>query len=493
MSITPKAPSGGVTDTERLLADLCNRSFLRLWSYANPYKDDGHEFCDVLAVFENHAFIFFDRAKQLPSLLELEEPAVQWERWKRVVIEAQTKTAHGAERYLRSGRKLYLDAKRQRPFPVPLSPETMIVHKIIVAHGAAEACKNFSDSNVYGSLAVSYGRMDREVSFPFMISLDKANPVHVFDSHNLPIVLGELDTVTDFSAYLDAKLQAVMKFELLSYCGEEDLLANYWRNFDKGTKRHFIGVKQPDINALMVGEGEWEDLIKLPQYNATTLANKHSYLWDEVIDRTCDNWLQGRLLGDTDLLNQRSAIHEMAKEPRFMRRAIVERMYKSINAFPNERNRLSRLMSFYPSHNEEKGYVFLQLWVPPQQRGHEAEFRAKRQEVLRIACGVTKNKMPHLNTIVGIAIEPPKLTRMIGEDFVLLDCRNWTDTLRKEYEELNKSWEFYETSALNRYEETVTEFVQPSSPVRVAQRRKVGRNERCPCGSGKKYKNCCGA
>jgi len=23
--------------------------------------------------------------------------------------------------------------------------------------------------------------------------------------------------------------------------------------------------------------------------------------------------------------------------------------------------------------------------------------------------------------------------------------------------------------------------------------KKVGRNEKCPCGSGKKYKNCCGA
>jgi uncharacterized protein len=25
------------------------------------------------------------------------------------------------------------------------------------------------------------------------------------------------------------------------------------------------------------------------------------------------------------------------------------------------------------------------------------------------------------------------------------------------------------------------------------RRRKIGRNERCPCGSGKKYKNCCGS
>jgi preprotein translocase subunit SecA len=38
--------------------------------------------------------------------------------------------------------------------------------------------------------------------------------------------------------------------------------------------------------------------------------------------------------------------------------------------------------------------------------------------------------------------------------------------------------------------------VQPEKPRGVTYRRqlpKVGRNEPCPCGSGKKYKNCCGA
>ena len=29
-------------------------------------------------------------------------------------------------------------------------------------------------------------------------------------------------------------------------------------------------------------------------------------------------------------------------------------------------------------------------------------------------------------------------------------------------------------------------------PRKVAASQKVGRNEPCPCGSGKKYKNCCG-
>ncbi len=34
---------------------------------------------------------------------------------------------------------------------------------------------------------------------------------------------------------------------------------------------------------------------------------------------------------------------------------------------------------------------------------------------------------------------------------------------------------------------------QPATPSRRPKRRKVGRNEPCPCGSGRKYKRCCGA
>ena len=32
--------------------------------------------------------------------------------------------------------------------------------------------------------------------------------------------------------------------------------------------------------------------------------------------------------------------------------------------------------------------------------------------------------------------------------------------------------------------------MQKIEPIRVEQ--KIGRNEPCPCGSGKKYKKCCG-
>jgi hypothetical protein len=54
-----------VPPTENLLATLCDRSFRDLWNYPNPYNEDGHELCDVIAIFDNHVFVFFERSKKL--------------------------------------------------------------------------------------------------------------------------------------------------------------------------------------------------------------------------------------------------------------------------------------------------------------------------------------------------------------------------------------------------------------------------------------------
>jgi len=113
--VIPK--SVGSTTTEKLLAELCDRTFLKLWSYPNPFKDDGKEFCDLLVVFEDHVIIFFDReSHHLDKLLN--DPELAWKRWKRNAVDAQILTANGAERYLKSGRKLYLDSAGTVPLPI---------------------------------------------------------------------------------------------------------------------------------------------------------------------------------------------------------------------------------------------------------------------------------------------------------------------------------------------------------------------------------------
>lgn len=480
--------SEGVTPTERLLANLCERSFLKLWSYPNPFKDDRDELCDLLAVFENHVFIFFDR-ENLALCKENNDPLVNWNRWKSRVIDAQTRTAHGAERYIESGRGIFLDKDLTVPFPIAIDREKMMVHKIIIAHGAKEACEKISDANVYGSLGILYGNSVPQLPFPFMIHIDKENPVHVFDSHNLPIIFSELDTFFDFSSYLDAKIDAIKSHDALVYCGEEDLLAHYFLNFDKSKNKHFIGTSEKDINFLMIGEGEWKDFIEREIYKNKKSADKVSYLWDELIQRTCQNTLDGTLLGDSTPLRGQSAIHEMAKEPRFHRRALSEQIDQAIRNFPESAQPIMRNLSFMPSFYGGKSYVFLQLKVDGI-TDYENDYRPKRQAMLEIACGAAKNKFEHLKTIVGIAIDAPKYTKKNSEDFILMDCAHWPDDLREHYEKANESLGFFKSENLSMQKKTVTEFPiinKSNGLVRV----KVGRNAPCPCGSGRKYKKCC--
>jgi len=82
------AKSPGVTPTEQLLARLCERTFLGLWSYPNPFKDDKKELCDLLAVFDNRVFLFFDRQSGHLNNKD-KDPQVSWERWKRTAIYSQ--------------------------------------------------------------------------------------------------------------------------------------------------------------------------------------------------------------------------------------------------------------------------------------------------------------------------------------------------------------------------------------------------------------------
>ena len=247
---------------------------------------------------------------------EDKDPFRSWSRWKKKVIDDQTRTAHGAEGYIKSRRGIYLDKNLKIPFPFDIDRQKMVVHKIIVAHGAKEACENFSKDNVYGSLAISYGPSDVDLPFPFMIHIDKEKPVHIFDSHNLPIIFAELDTYFDFTSYLDAKVDAIKTYDMLTYCGEEDLLAHYFRNYDESKKKHFIGTSENNINVLAIGEGEWKDFIELEQYKRKKLEDKVSYFWDKLIQTTCQYALDGTI-GGSSPLRGRSAIHEMAKEPRF--------------------------------------------------------------------------------------------------------------------------------------------------------------------------------
>ncbi|MEO8403003.1 MAG: hypothetical protein ABI480_00350 [Chitinophagaceae bacterium] len=148
--------SQGFSSSEKLVSDLCDKTFLKLWSYPNVYKSDGKELCDLLAVFENHIFLFFVRESKKFENPE-KDVTVQWERWKKEAIQKQLITLTGAEKYINSSSdEIYLDQKNTIPLPIQIAKNNVVIHRIIIALGAKEACIAISPDNVNGSLAIMY-------------------------------------------------------------------------------------------------------------------------------------------------------------------------------------------------------------------------------------------------------------------------------------------------------------------------------------------------
>jgi hypothetical protein len=483
MSDEPRkiSKSQGQTPTEVSLARLCDGTFLKLWSYANPFKSDGKELCDLIAVFENHVFLFFDRESRTFDTSS-QDISVIWPRWKKTAIDRQIATADGAARYIqRCPDEVYLDQKCTVRLPIRLAEDNLVVHRFIVAHGAKDACLEFSPDNVSGSLGITYSDDpdDPRTAFPFIVHLRRANPVHILDSHTLGIILAELDTFRDFVSYIDAKEQAISRYDHLSYCGEEDLLGHYFQNYDVKAKRHFIGTTRKRINLLHIAEGTWVSVANSAPYRRKKEADASSYLWDDLLQRTAQNALDGTLSGNSDIYNSQSAIFEMAKEPRFIRRALADHIKNAIAEFPYDREGVVRHISFMPSYYPGTKYIFLQLRWPESTVGdYDTEYRPLRRTMLEIACGAVRNKFPHLKKVIGIAIDAPKDKPTNSEDFILMDAE-WSDERRQTYEDLNKELKFFEMRDLKMGRGRVKNFPDAR---KVPSRPKIGRNEPCPCG-----------
>lgn len=89
--------SHGLTASERLLANLCERSFLRLWTYPNLFKRAGKELSDLLVVFREEVIIFSDKSCAYP---ETGNAQLDWQRWFRRAVAASAHQIHEAERWI---------------------------------------------------------------------------------------------------------------------------------------------------------------------------------------------------------------------------------------------------------------------------------------------------------------------------------------------------------------------------------------------------------
>jgi uncharacterized protein len=125
--------------------------------------------------------------------------------------------------------------------------------------------------------------------------------------------------------------------------------------------------------------------------------------------------------------------------------------------------------------DDKNGDVIWELWID----GFAAAINSRRQAFERYASvgGEVATAARELKTIIGAAFD-------------------W-DSNTVEYDSLSK--EAPETirasvMTLHRYRQATQPAISfADQPNPFAHVRKVGRNEPCPCGSGRKYKHCCGA
>jgi hypothetical protein len=368
---------------EDLVFQLCRRSFLRLWSYANPRGKKGKELCDALVVFEPDVVIF--SVKEI-ALRHSGNPSVARERWLRAAVEESHPQIWGAERWIASAEHVVRgDGGEGLPFP---APAVRRIHRVSVALGSG------------GAIPVQ----SRDYGHGF---------VHVLDEVSLDLIMRELDTAKDFIEYLRAKEELYAKgFEVRVPGGEEDLLAVY---LHRG--RSFRDLSGP----TEIQKGAWDELNRKPEFGRRKVADRASYAWDGLIDFLAGE-LEGEGLEFGSLGEMESLLRVMAGEDRFARRGLGRTFHEFLDAAAAEDVQSRTTVS--PSGVR---YVFL---AHPHGGG-----RSARTRELRGRCFVARALEPQCKTVVGIATDRPRRGAGFSMDAMRLTIENWTEAHQRQAEE----------------------------------------------------------
>ena len=422
--------SEGTTPTEKHLVRLCEKAFLRLWSHPNLYRDQGggKELCDVLIVFDRDVIIFSDKSCVYP---DSGDEVKDWARWFKRSIRNSARQVFGAERWITHyPDRIFLDPKCTQPLPIDLpSSDEMQLHRVVVARGAGERCSTFFGGDS-GSLMIRSDLVGdahiNPAAGPFgLLRIGRVDPdkgyVHVFDDENLDILLSELDTISDFVAYLTRKEAFLCSGRVVSAPGEEDLLAYYLTHTREDGEHDF--VVPPDA-AVISFDHRYRVMRDDDRYIAKKSADKTSYLIDALIEDVSVS-AEGRTLIDGNDLPfpaYEQAFRVLATENRLMRRHLG-RALVDLLSFASARGQ-PRSRCVVRGEKLGTGYCLLVVPIPPD--GDYEKHRLSRSARLMDYCKVLKIKYPNLQHIVGYATEPIAEERR-SDDLVYLDGSQWTE------------------------------------------------------------------
>lgn len=410
--------SQGLNKSEQLLAKLCERSFLYLWTYPNLFKKPGKELIDLMIVFEGDIILFSDKSCEYP---DTGDASTDWRRWSNRSITKSSHQIYMAERWLESHPDdVFLDAKCQERMPLILpklsASDRTRVHRVCVVTGAMRRCTDVGRVGLELDLSVV------DAARPLTIGkVSNMNGwLHVFDEFSLNIILSELTTIKDFIHYLNSKNALLNSGEFLGAPNEVELLSHYvWnaRSFPKVNQKYYLD------------SGFWIRLESDAAFQAGRRENAVSFLWDALIEYITGHFINGTLEdgNQLDVHEYERMVRIMASETRFDRRILSKQILERLDKV-DELKRLpkNRPQAYIASilESSQKKVVYVLLIVP--QLDSQAEHRKLRKEILQLRCLAAKAVCPERQFILGIALDAPN-PRGNSEDFSFMDTESWQD------------------------------------------------------------------
>jgi hypothetical protein len=449
--------SVGGTRSERYVAKLADRSFLNLWSYPNTFidkrtggKGDGKELCDLLVLCGDHVLIFSVKEIAWPG----GEDQIAWKRWYKRAIRKSADQIRGAERWIAQfPDRIFLDRQCTQQLPLTIAPvERRKVHGIIVALGAGDACKKFIGKGI-GSLIVApsiqgNAHCSGDAVIPFAVGdvEPSGSFIHVLDDATLDIVMHELDTISDLTAYLSKKERLIRSGQLSAAGGEEDLVAYYMTHMSSQGEHDFTKPDGTDLgpsDVIRLQTGFHARMIRNPQYVAKKNADRNSYVWDRLIEAFTTHMLDGTTIvpdGRPFVLSElEEGVRHMAVTPRHLRRMLGDGILTALQKGTTA-DRFTR--GFLPgpsSPEQDTGFFFMTLSPPGfELAGGYEQYRSVRRTMLETYAFSFLQNNRKLRQVVGIATEPPIQGRGSSEDLIVVYTPEWTSDFIARLEEQKK-------------------------------------------------------
>jgi hypothetical protein len=403
--------AAGLTASERLLAEIADRSFLKLWTYPNPYKELNRELADLLVVFGDDVLLFSDKGGAYP---DSGDHTLDWTRYYRSAITQSAAQLRTAEHWIRrSPDRVYLDVRCTEHLPITLPPAARInVHRICVAPAATEAARARAGLD---GLAINPSVVGDERLYTVGQVQGCRGWVHVFDEDTLAAVMPALSTTPDFIAYLRAKETLIGEGGLAFAASEKDLLAIYLVN-ERAFPERLWPVTAP--------AGTWNALIVHPQYRAAQALNRRAGVWDSWIERITGAAVHQDLVfgNDVAIPDIEKIVRIMAAEDRFNRRvlseAVMERAVRALDA-------KGKVASLLPSQaSTDVVYVLIIAHHDPERESYE-DYREARRMELFLRCKAAVIARPDAGRFVGLGLDTPN-GRGGSEDFIYLEAADLT-------------------------------------------------------------------